>query len=205
MTEQEFDEVVAVSFKGYFATIHYAAPHLRKTAGVIVNMSSPSGFGHYGMSNYASAKEAAVGLVRCAARDLAEHRVRAYAVRPLSFPSLIGTPGVMASLEYTEEVLGVPRVSHRHLHSAGIRPEPGPVAAVCAWLCTPEAEPLNGREIFIAGGHIALIQEPELIRSQIDPEGWTFEALCAEPVTRALTWGSANPLANARRPAQSAE
>src|SRR3546814_1833889 len=60
---------------------------------------------------------------------------------------------------------------------------PWNVAAVTAWLCSDLSENLNGRELYINGGHVALVQEPEFVRSQFAVEGWTFEGLCDEGTT----------------------
>ena len=61
-----------------------------------------------------------------------------------------------------------------------------------AWLCSPLSENLNGREVYIVGGQVALVQEPELIRSQFAAGGWTWEGLCDPAVTRALTYDVRN-------------
>src|SRR3546814_16281733 len=87
MSEEDFDIVLAVNLKGYFATIRAGAEHLKKQGGAIVNFASPSGFGHYGMANYSAATEGVVGMTRTVARELAGFGVRANVVRPLSGPS----------------------------------------------------------------------------------------------------------------------
>lgn len=200
MTEQDFDDVVAVNLKGYFATIRYAAPHLMKQGGSIVNVASPSGFGHYGMSTYSAAKEGVVGLTRSVARDLGQFGVRCNALRPMAGQSAMTTPEVLETVRYTVEELGLPMTSNMHLSSGGVDGFGGPqhAAAATVWLCTDEAAPLNGREIFIAGGQIALIQEPELIRAQFNMNGWSLESLCDPATTAALTVDQRNRFS--RRP-----
>ena len=37
-----------------------------------------------------------------------------------------------------------------------------------------------------------MVQEPEFVRSQFAAEGWTFEGLCAEGTSKALTWDIRN-------------
>ena len=188
MTEEDFDMVIAVNLKGYFATMRAAAEHLKKQGGAIVNLSSPSGFGHYGMGNYSAAKEGVVGMTRSVARELAEFGVRANAVRPISGLSAMAIPEVIETLMYAMNTLKIPPLSGHWLGNSGPEGRPWNVAAVLAWLCTDHAANLNGREIFINGGHIALVQEPEFVRSQFATEGWSFEALCDEGTSRALTW-----------------
>lgn len=192
MTEEDFDIVLAVNFKGYFATMKAAAPHLKKQGGAIVNLSSPSGFGHYGMANYGGAKEGVVGMTRAVARELGEYGVRANVVRPISGPSTMNIPEVHETLMYAMNTLKIPPLTGHWLGNSGPDGRPWNVAAVLAWLCTDHSANLNGREIFINGGHIALVQEPEFIRSQFAVEGWTFERLCDESTSRALTWDISN-------------
>jgi NAD(P)-dependent dehydrogenase (short-subunit alcohol dehydrogenase family) len=190
MTEQDFDAVLAVNLKGYFATIRAAAASLVRQGGAIVNLSSPSGFGHYGMSSYSAAKEGVVGLTRTAARELAEHGVRCNAVRPVTYDSNMNMPEVFETLSYQTDILKIPPISNQYLMGKAGTSEN--VAAVITWLCTPLSEPLNGREIYIFGSHLALVQEPELIRSQFKAEGWDFQSLCETEVTRALTYDLRN-------------
>ena len=192
MTEEDFDIVVAVNFKGYFATMRAAADHLKKQGGAIVNFSSPSGFGHYGMANYTGAKEGVVGMTRSVARELAEFGVRVNAIRPISGPSTMNIPEVYETLNYAMNTLRIPPLSNHWLGNSGPSGRPWNVAAVVAWLCSDLSENLNGREVYINGGHVALVQEPEFIRSQFAVDGWTFEGLCDDHTSKALTWDIRN-------------
>jgi len=196
MTEKDFDEIIAVNLKGYFATIRYAAPHLMKRGGSIVNLSSASGFGHYSMCTYAAAKEGVVGLTRSVARDLGRFGVRCNAVRPMSAESAMTTPEVLETVRFSSEELGLPVCGYIHLSSGvGCAPLAEHAAAGTIWLCTDEASPLNGREIFIGGGQISLVQEPEFIRAQFNAQGWTLESLCDPATVAALTEGVHNRIA----------
>lgn len=189
MSEEDFDIVLAVNMKGYFATMRAGAEYLKRQGGSIVNFSSPSGFGHYGMVNYTAAKEGVVGMTRTIARELAEFGVRCNAVRPISGPSNMNIPEVYETLMYAMNTLKIPPLTGQWLGNSGPDGRPWNVAAVVGWLCTEGAREINGREIYINGGHVALVQEPEFVRSQFAVEGWTFEGLCEEGTTRALTWG----------------
>lgn len=60
-----------------------SVPHLRKTAGNIINISSLSGyFGQAGSSVYCATKAGLVGLAKSIAIDEARHDVRANTVSP---------------------------------------------------------------------------------------------------------------------------
>lgn len=196
MSEHDFDRVLAVNLKGYFATINQAAPHLMRRGGSIVNVSSPSGIGHYGMGNYSAAKEGVVGLSRTVARDLGEFGVRSNVVRPSTANSNMATPENLASLGYAVEALGIPPLANMWMDGGGAPyaadPHSSHAAAAIAWLCTEQAAAINGREMFIAGCHIAFYQEPELIRSRFHRDGWDLDALCNDMTTTALTWDQRN-------------
>lgn len=195
MSEEDFDIVIAVNLKGYFATMRASAEHLKRQGGSIVNLSSPSGLGHYGMSNYSAAKEGVVGMTRSVARELAEFGVRANAVRPIAGLSAMNIPEVYETLMYAMNTLKIPPLSGHWIGNSGPEGRPWNVAAAVAWLCTDRAANLNGREIYINGGHVALVQEPEFVRSQFAVEGWTFDGLCEEGTSRALTWDIRNRFA----------
>ncbi|MFJ5956331.1 SDR family NAD(P)-dependent oxidoreductase [Paenarthrobacter sp. NPDC092416] len=196
MSEQDFDQVLAVNLKGYFATINQAAPHLMQCGGSIVNLSSPSGIGHYGMGNYSAAKEGVVGLSRTVARDLGEFGVRSNVVRPSTANSNMATPENMASLGYAVDSLGIPPLANMWMDGGGAPyaadPHSSHAAAAIAWLCTDQARAINGRELFIAGCHIAFYQESELIRSRFHRDGWDLDSLCNDATTTALTWDQRN-------------
>lgn len=192
MSEEDFDTVLAVNLKGYFATIRAGAEILKRQGGAIINLSSPSGFGHWGMANYSAAKEGVVGMTRSVARELGEFGVRCNAVRPVSQATTMAIPEVFETITYQTQTLGLPHLSNQWLLPHGEEAPPHSVAAVLAWLCSPLSENLNGREVFIFGAQVALVQEPELIRSQFKSGGWTWDGLCDPAVTGALTYDVRN-------------
>src|SRR3954462_11520405 len=73
MTEQQFDEVIAVHLKGTWNGTKAAAAIMRENnRGAIVNMSSISGkAGLIGQPNYSAAKAGIVGMTKAAAKELA--------------------------------------------------------------------------------------------------------------------------------------
>ena len=78
MTDADWTLCMDVSLTASFFTCRAAAAHMiAQSAGVIVNTGSPSGFGHWGMSNYSAAKEGLLGFTRSIARELGEFGVRA--------------------------------------------------------------------------------------------------------------------------------
>ncbi|MHC9294565.1 3-oxoacyl-ACP reductase FabG [Mycobacterium sp. LTG2003] len=97
MTEEEFDEVVAVNLRGCWNGTRLAASVMRERGGgSIVNMSSISAkVGFAGQTNYSAAKGAVVGLSKAAAKEVAHLGVRVNVIQP----GLIRTPMTAAMPE----------------------------------------------------------------------------------------------------------
>jgi NAD(P)-dependent dehydrogenase (short-subunit alcohol dehydrogenase family) len=193
MTEQDWDLVQAVNLKGYFATIKAAAPHfIRQRSGIIVNKSSPSGFGHYGMANYSAAKEGVVGLTRTVARDLGQFGVRCNAVRPVTADSNMRGDAVRNTIVHSQQA-GFPGIWNRWLGAPqALQSHSDHVAALTAWLCLEPTREVNGREFFVAGAELGILPEPELHRVSFRADGWTLEDLLDPTVQDYLVGGLRN-------------
>jgi NAD(P)-dependent dehydrogenase (short-subunit alcohol dehydrogenase family) len=181
MPDEDWDSVVAVHLKGHFATIRHAAPIFREQrSGVIVNTASQSGLGHYGMANYAAAKEGIVGLTRTVARDLGQYNVRCNAIRPFAGTRMTAASEVLETIRISQSVLGIPALGNHWIRrvTADDIP-PGQVAVLAVWLCTDAAAQVNGRTFQVGGGEIGLYSEPELVRTIWGPKGWNLDTLDA--------------------------
>ena len=77
MSEQEWDDVIAVHLKGTFTIVKHASIIFRQQrSGRIITFSSTSGlYGNSGQANYGAAKDGIAGLTRVAARDLGRYGV----------------------------------------------------------------------------------------------------------------------------------
>jgi 3-oxoacyl-[acyl-carrier protein] reductase len=84
MTEDQFDEVIAVHLKGCWNGTRLAAAVMREQkSGSIINISSISGkTGMVGQTNYSAAKAGIVGMSKAAAKEVAHHGVRVNVVQP---------------------------------------------------------------------------------------------------------------------------
>jgi 3-oxoacyl-[acyl-carrier protein] reductase len=201
MEEELWDTIMRVNLKSVYAMVHHAAPHMiRQRSGSILCVTSPSGFGHYAMSAYAVSKEGLVAFVRSMARELGEFGIRCNAIRPCA-DSRMFLPEIADDMTYVTEQLGVPPVGSQWFPGMNGE-EPGGhvdnVAAVVAWLSRPETEPLNGRVVYIAGGHVALCAEPELVRSRYHAPGWDLDALLEPSVVTQFTFDQRNIFAGKR-------
>lgn len=189
MTEQDWDLCLNVSLKGSFATVRAAAPHMiAQKTGVIINTGSSSGFGHWGMGNYSAAKEGLLGLTRTVARDLGEFGIRCNMIRPVSHITGTFTPEIQQTLDETAR-LGIPLLWNRFMTAPRMTALPEHIAALAVWLCTDAAARVTGRDFYIQGDEVALLPEPEAIRTMFNPGGWTIDAF-DEPANQDYLVGS---------------
>lgn len=189
MTEQDWDLCLNVSLKGSFATVRAAAPHMiAQKTGVIINTGSSSGFGHWGMGNYSAAKEGLLGLTRTVARDLGEFGIRCNMIRPVSHITGTFTPEIQQTLDETAR-LGIPLLWNRFMTAPRMTALPEHIAALAVWLCTDAAAHVTGRDFYIQGDEVALLPEPEAIRTMFNPGGWTIDAF-DEPANQDYLVGS---------------
>lgn len=84
MTEDQFDQVIAVHLKGCWNGTRLASALMREQkSGSIINISSLSGkVGMVGQTNYSAAKAGIIGLTKAAAKEMAHHAVRVNAIQP---------------------------------------------------------------------------------------------------------------------------
>jgi len=176
MTDQDWNLCMDVSLTASFHTCRAAATHMiAQRGGVIVNTGSPSGFGHWGMGNYSAAKEGLLGFTRSIARDLGEFGVRANLIRPVSHLTGTFTPEIQETINETAR-LGIPLLWNRPMAAPRMTALPEHVAALVVWLCTDAAGHISGRDFYIQGDEVAVLPEPEAIRTSIHPGGWTLDA-----------------------------
>jgi len=182
MTEEEWDEVIAVHLKGHYNTIKPASVLMRQQRyGRIVNFSSISGLaGNVGQANYGAAKAGIAGLTRVVARDLGRYGVTCNAIAPGAATRM--TESVPESARQARARAGVLRAGASNvaaaadgdpLYTAG----PEYVAPMVVWLCTDAAWNINGKVFHVRGGSIALAAEETPIRQLNKNGAWTVEEL----------------------------
>jgi len=143
MTEQQFDEVIAVHLKGTWNGTRAAAAVMRaQGSGAIVNMSSISGkVGLVGQTNYSAAKAGIVGLTKAAAKELAHLGVRVNAVAP----GLIRS----AMTEAMPQRIWDAKLAEVPMGRAG---EPHEVASVVLFLASGLSSYMTGTVLEVTGG-----------------------------------------------------
>ena len=83
--ENEWDEVLDVNLTGQFRFTKEAIPHLQKTSGCIINISSDAGLKAYQGFNadaYSASKAALIVLTKCWALEYAKDRIRVNCICP---------------------------------------------------------------------------------------------------------------------------
>lgn len=84
MTEQQWDDVIAVNLKSVFnLTKAILRPMMKQKSGSIINMSSVVGVsGNAGQSNYSASKAGIIGFTKSVARELGSRNIRCNAIAP---------------------------------------------------------------------------------------------------------------------------
>jgi len=143
MTEQQFDDVIAVHLKGAWNGTRAAAAVMRtQRRGAIINMSSISGkVGFVGQTNYSAAKAGVVGMTKAAAKELAHLGVRVNAIAP----GLIRTAMTEAMPQHVWDA----KLSEVPMGRAG---EPAEVAAVALFLASDLSSYMTGAVLEVTGG-----------------------------------------------------
>ena len=144
MTDEQWDQVIAVDLTGVFFMTRAASRVMRSQgSGRIVNISSASWMGNVGQANYAAAKAGVVGLSRTAARELARSQVTVNAICP-GFIDTAMTRGIPQQIREAQ-LAKIP------LGRAG---QPADVAALVAFLASDEAGYITGEVINVGGGYV---------------------------------------------------
>jgi len=179
MSEQEWDDVIAVHLKGHFACTRAAVVLMRQQRyGRIINFSSISGLrGNAGQANYGAAKAGIAGFTRVVARDLGRYGVTCNAIAPMAITRMTAAvpqrPGGVVGGDVQEML-------------------PEHIAPMTLYLATDEAWNINGQIFHVAGGMVSLARTETPIATITKNGKWTLEEL-AMLVPQYLVQGAPNP------------
>ncbi len=143
MTDDEFDDVVAVNLKGVFTCTQAVVPELLKRGGGrIINASSVvAGHGNFGQTNYVATKAGVIGMTHVWARELGKRRITVNAIAPGFIATDMTATMPAAALD----------AMHRHT-PVGRLGTPDDVANAYCFLASDLAAFINGAVLTVDGG-----------------------------------------------------
>jgi NAD(P)-dependent dehydrogenase (short-subunit alcohol dehydrogenase family) len=166
MSEQEFDDVIAVHLKGTFNVTRHAADHWREQAKAgsevdraIVNTSSGAGLhGNPGQTNYAAAKAGIAAMTIVNSLELKRYRVRANCIAPI------------ARTRLTLQTPGMTDVMQKHIF------DPENISPVVAYLASADC-PFNGQVFSVYGGAVGIYAGWSIAEEVVTEDRWDVHDL----------------------------
>ncbi|MDR7482366.1 MAG: SDR family NAD(P)-dependent oxidoreductase [Armatimonadota bacterium] len=146
-TEEFWDRVMAINYRGVLATCHVVLPHMiARGAGVVVNIASEAGrVGSSGEAVYSGAKGAVIAFTKALAREVARHGIRVNVVAP----GLTDTPLLRQLMADGHEKLLQAIVRATPLQRLA---QPEEVADAVLFLASARASFITGQTLSVGGG-----------------------------------------------------
>src|SRR5271165_6797895 len=146
LTPQQWRDVVDINLTGVWRTVRATVPTMiaQGTGGAIILTSSTAGIkGQPFTAHYTAAKHGVVGLAKCLANELGEHKIRVNTVHPTGVRTeMIKEPDLFPLIEQYQDTLGP-------MFANGIPIdflEPGDVSALVAFLASDEGRFMTGAQ-----------------------------------------------------------
>jgi NADP-dependent 3-hydroxy acid dehydrogenase YdfG len=162
MTEQEWDDVIAVHLKGTFTVVKNACILFRQQrSGRIITFTSESGLvGNSGQANYGAAKSGIAGFTKVVAKDMGRYGVTANAIAPRANTRMIGDiPDSAAEIRARSGV--APISGEDQLTEL----DPDHIAPFICYLASDYAANVNGQTFLVYGDSVSLMSQPRPERS----------------------------------------
>ena len=190
MTEQEWDDVIAVHLKGTFTVVKHAAILFRQQrSGRIITFTSESGLiGNSGQANYGAAKSGIAGFTKVVAKDMGRYGATANAIAPRASTRMISAiPDSAAEIRARGGV--APISGEDQIRDL----DPDAIAPFVCFLASDYAARVNGQTFLVYGNQVSLMSQPRPKKSIFTPSGhWSMDELA--PLARdVLTANVDNP------------
>ncbi len=147
-TLKDWDYMFNINLRSVFYLTKLAVPHLKKTKGTIVNVSSVTGLRSFpNVLAYCVSKAGVDQFTRCTALELAEKGIRVNAVNPGVVVTELHRRGGMDDKTYKDFLK-----HSRKTHPLGRVGNPEEVAELIVFLATDRSKWITGTTISIDGG-----------------------------------------------------
>jgi NAD(P)-dependent dehydrogenase (short-subunit alcohol dehydrogenase family) len=176
MSEEEFDDVIAVNLKGTFACTRFAAQAMRDRAdegtagGRIISIVSNTGLrGGFGQTNYAAAKAGVAGMIRTWAMELERYAIKVNGLWPVAVTDM-----TRVLVEREEQQAADEHRDQKTARELGLG-QIAEVAAMAVYLASDLCA-LHGQILTCNGTKLALWSHPDEVVTA-EGESWTPEAI----------------------------
>ena len=150
---EQYVESLGRNLLHYYNLAHFALPHLKKSRGCIVNISSKTAItGQGGTSGYASSKGAILALTREWAAELLGYGIRVNAV----LPAEVMTPLYRQWLDTFENPEEKLKTILAKIPLQQRMTQPEEIAAMVVFLLSARAGHITGQHLFVDGGYVHL-------------------------------------------------
>ncbi|XP_048240062.1 3-oxoacyl-[acyl-carrier-protein] reductase FabG-like [Haliotis rufescens] len=149
---EQFDRIFNINVRSIYHLTMLCVPHLVKTKGNIVNVSSVTGLRAFpGVLSYCMSKSAIDQMTRCVALELAPKQVRVNCVNPGVIVTEVHKRGGMSEEKYAQFL------EHcKTTHALGRAGEVSEVAKLIAFLASDSASFMTGNTVAVDGGRHAM-------------------------------------------------
>ncbi|RZF40687.1 hypothetical protein LSTR_LSTR016012, partial [Laodelphax striatellus] len=149
---EQFDRIFNTNVRSVYYLTMLAVPHLIKTSGSIVNVSSVNGLRSFpGVLAYNMSKSSIDQFTRCVALELSSKKVRVNSVNPGVIVTELQKRGGLSEEAYQKFL-----ERSKETHALGRPGNPDEVAKTIAFLASDEASFITGANLPVDGGRHAM-------------------------------------------------